>query len=123
VFADVAADGIFEVGDGFEDAASDLPAGDGREEAFDGIEPGCGGRSEMEDPARVIGKPLPDLGMLMGGVVVGDGMDDPTGPDSALDGVEELDELLVGVVGMQRPTTVPSRMLRAANRVVVPLRL
>jgi hypothetical protein len=26
-------------------------------------------------------------------------------------------------LGMQRPTTVPSRMLRAANRVVVPLRL
>src|SRR2546430_15926003 len=51
----------------------------------------------MEDPARVIGEPLLDLGMLVGGVVVGDGMDDLAGPDRALDSVEELDELLVGV--------------------------
>src|SRR5216684_4616716 len=51
----------------------------------------------MEDPAGMIGEPLLDLGMLVGGVVVGDGMDDFAGPDSALDGVEELDELLVGV--------------------------
>ena len=35
--------------------------------------------------------------MLVGGVVVGNRMDDPAGPDRALDGVEELDELLVGV--------------------------
>src|SRR5260370_2536903 len=53
----------------------------------------------MEDPARVIGEPPLDLGMLVGGVVVGDGMDNPARPDSALDGVEELDELLVGVAG------------------------
>jgi hypothetical protein len=49
----------------------------------------------MEDPAWMIGEPLLDLGMLVGGVVVDDGMDDLAGPDSALDGVEELDELLV----------------------------
>ena len=97
MLSDVAADGVFEVGDRFEDAASDLPAGDGREEAFDGIEPGCGSRGEMEDPARVIGEPLFDLGMFVGGVVVGDGMDNPAGPDRTLDGAEELDELLVGV--------------------------
>src|SRR5580700_8065943 len=53
----------------------------------------------MEDPARVIGEPPRDLGMLVGGVVVGDGMDNPARPDSALNGVEELDELLVGVAG------------------------
>jgi hypothetical protein len=29
--------------------------------------------------------------MLVGGVVVGDGMNDPAGPDRSLDGVEELD--------------------------------
>ena len=67
MLADVAADGLLEVGDRFEDAAPDLPAGDDGEEAFDGIEPGCGGRGEMEDPARVIGEPLLDLGMLVGG--------------------------------------------------------
>ena len=97
VFADVAADGVFEVGDRFEDAAWDSPAGNDREEAFDGVEPGGGGRGEREDPSGVVGQPVPDLGMLVGGIVVGDGMDDLAGRDGALDGVEELDELLVGV--------------------------
>src|SRR5260370_35986494 len=53
----------------------------------------------MEGGARVGGEPPLDLWMLVGGVVVGDGMDKPARPDSALDGVEELDELLVGVAG------------------------
>ena len=97
MLADVAADGVFEIGEGFEDAAPDLPAGNGREEAFDSVEPGCRGRGEMEDPAGVIGKPLFHLGVLMGGVVIGDGMDDPAGSDATLDGIEEFDELLVGV--------------------------
>jgi len=39
VLLDVAADGILEIGDRFEDAASDLPAGNDRKEAYDGIEP------------------------------------------------------------------------------------
>ena len=123
MLADVAADGVLEIGDGFEDAAPDAPAGDDGEEAFDGVEPRGGGWGEMEHPSWVIGEPLFDLGMLVRGVVVGDGMDDLAGPDGALDGIEEFDEFLVGVARMQRPTTVPSRMLSAANRVVVPLRL
>lgn len=69
MLVDIAADGVFEVGDGFEDAASDAPAGDDREETFNRVEPGSGGRSEMEDPARVIGQPAPDLGVLVGGVI------------------------------------------------------
>src|SRR5436305_1892608 len=51
----------------------------------------------MEHPARMIGEPLLDLGMFVGGVVVGNGMDASTGPDRALDGVEELDEFLMSV--------------------------
>ena len=124
VVFDVAGDFGFEFGDGFEDAASDSPAGDGREEALDGVEPGGRCRREMEDPARMIRQPFPDLGMLVGGVVVDDGVDDLAGRDGALDGVEETDEFLMAMLlGMQRPMTVPSRILRAANRVVVPLRL
>jgi hypothetical protein len=94
VLADVAADGVLDIGDGFEDTASDLSAGDGREEPFEDVEPGCGGGSDMEHPARVIGELLGDLGMLVDGVVVGDGVDDLAGPDSALDGGEEVGELL-----------------------------
>ena len=50
-------------------------------------------------------------------------MDAPAGRDIGLDGVEEADELLVAVACMQRPMTLPSSTLRAANRVVVPCRL
>jgi hypothetical protein len=41
VLSDVAADGVFEVGDRFEDATSDLSASDDGEEAFDSVEPEC----------------------------------------------------------------------------------
>jgi hypothetical protein len=41
--------------------------------------------------------------MLVGGVVVGDGMNDTAGPDRALDGVEELDELFMGVARHAAP--------------------
>ena len=96
---DVTADGVLEVCDGFEDAAPDSPAGDDGEEAFDGVEPrgrcGC----EMEDPARMIRQPFPDLRVLMGGVVVGDGVDDLARRNRPLDRVEELDEFQVGVLG------------------------
>ena len=61
------------------------------------------------------------LACLWAGVVVEDHMDALAGRDIGLDGAEEADELLVGC--MQRPMTLPSSTLRAANRVVVPCRL
>ena len=112
-----------EVDDGVEDAAADAPAGEHGEEALDGIEPGAGGRREVERPARMVGEPGLHLGMLVCGIVVEDGVDQLAGRDGALDGVEEADELLMAMRGMQRPMTVPSSTLSAANRVVVPWRL
>lgn len=50
----------------------------------------------MEDPARMIGQPFPDLWVLVGGGVVGDGVDDLARRNGPLDGVEELDEFLEG---------------------------
>ena len=120
---EVAVDGGLKVDDRAEDAAPDALSGEFGEEVFDGVEPGAGGRGEVEDPARVAGEPGFDLGMLVGGVVVEDGVDQLAGRDLALDGVEEADELLVRCRCMQRPRTTPSSMLRAANRVVVPWRL
>ena len=64
VLADVAADGVLEIGDGGEHAAPDAPSGDDREEVFDGVDPGRGGWREMEDPALMIGQPLPDFSRL-----------------------------------------------------------
>ena len=52
---------------------------------------------EVERPARMTSKPLDDLRMLVGGVVVHDGVDGLARGDLALDGVEEADELLMPV--------------------------
>src|SRR5215472_17832176 len=58
---------------------------------------GAGGRGEVEDPARMPGEPSSDLRVLMGGVVVEDGVDDLAGWHLALDGIKETDELLMRV--------------------------
>ncbi len=42
-------------------------------------------------------------GMFVGGVVVGDGVDDFAGRQGAFDGVEELDEFLMGMSGHAAP--------------------
>lgn len=154
---DVAANGVLKIGDRVEDAAPDAPAGDDGEDPLDGVEPGGRGGREMEDPARMIGLPFPDLGMLVSDVVVGDGMNQLSRRYGPLNGIEKLDEFLVGVLGHAaanriwrrrwwswcrtcpesnnnrtcgpppmadiRPITVPSRIFRAVNNVVVPLRL
>jgi hypothetical protein len=49
----------------------------------------------MEGPARVAGEPGQDLGMLVGGIVVEDGVDHLARRHLALDRVQEADELLV----------------------------
>ncbi len=99
VLPDEPADFVFQLGDGGEDAAPQALAGQGREEALDGVQPGGRGGREVENPARVVGQPSLDLGMLVGPVIVQDGMDDLARRDGALDGVEELDELLVAMLG------------------------
>lgn len=53
----------------------------------------------MKHPARMIGEPLQDLRVLVGGVVVEDGVDDLAGRHDTLDGVEEFDELLMPMLG------------------------
>ena len=68
-------------------------------------------------------QPLSHLRMLVGYVVVDDGVDRLLDRHLRLDGIEEADELLVPVALQLRPMTVPSRTLRAANSVVVPWRL
>jgi hypothetical protein len=45
---DEAIDGGFKVVDGSEDAAHQAPAREFGEKALDGVEPGCGGRGEVE---------------------------------------------------------------------------
>ena len=61
-----------QLGDGVEGAATDAFFGDLGEEALDQVEPGGGGRSEVQMEARMRREPASDLGGLMGGVVVED---------------------------------------------------
>ena len=50
---------------------------------------------EVEGPARMAAEPCANLGMLVGGVVVDDGVDELCRPGPRLDGVEKADELLM----------------------------
>ena len=52
----------------------------------------------MENPTRMTLEPGHDLGVLVGAIVVEDGMDHLASRDITLDGVEKTDELLVTVL-------------------------
>ena len=73
---DVAGDRLFEVIDGAEDAPFQALAGELGEKAFDGVEPRARGRREVERPSRMCREPGQHLGVLVGGVVVEDGVND-----------------------------------------------
>jgi hypothetical protein len=68
-------DGELQVNDGPEHASFEATARELGEEAFDRIEPGCRGRGEVERPAGMPGQPLAYLRMLVGRIVVDDGVD------------------------------------------------
>ena len=104
-FFDEAVDGGLEVGDGGEHAALEASACELGEEAFDGVEPGRRGWSEVERPARMLGQPFAHLGMLVGGIIVDDGVDILGSGDLRVDGAEEADELLVamGLTSRRKP--------------------
>jgi hypothetical protein len=90
-------DGGFQLLDGPEDAAFEALFGELCEEAFDGVEPRCRGRGEVEDEARMAIEPFHDLGVLVRGIIVDDGMDRLFSGDIGIDGVEEADELLMAM--------------------------
>src|SRR5271155_2627331 len=97
VIVEEAVDGGLQVGHGSEDAAFEAAFGEDCEEALDGVEPGGRGRGEVEGPAWMARDPLPHGGMLVGGVIVEDGVDGFASGNLALDRVEETDELLVAM--------------------------
>ena len=95
---DVSFDGGLQIDDGMEDAALQALSGQGREEVFDGIQPGARCRREMENPTGMTLKPCHDFGMFMRSIVVEDGMDHLADRHLAFDGVEKADELLMTVL-------------------------
>ena len=68
-------------------------------------------------------QPSLHLRMLVGGIVVDDGLDGPVGWHGPLNGIEETDELPRRWRCMHWPITVPSSTFNAANSIVVPWRL
>jgi hypothetical protein len=92
-----AIDGGLKVDHALEDAALEPAFAELGEEALDGVDPTGRGRCEVEGPSRMTDKPGAHLGVLVGGVIVDDGMDDLSGRDLDLDGVQEADELLMPV--------------------------
>ena len=68
-------------------------------------------------------EPGAHLGVLVGGVVIDDGVNEFPGWHRGLDLVEEADEFLMAVALHVRPITVPSSTLSVANTVVVPCRM
>ena len=103
VAPNIGTNGVLEVGDRLEDAAADGPAGQDREEILHGVEPRSRSWGEMESPTRIVGQPFEDLRVLVRSVVVDDGVDDLSGRNGALDGVEELDEFLVAMMRHAAP--------------------
>ena len=96
-FGEEAVDGGLKIDNRVEHAAFEPPPRQPGEQSLDGIEPGARFRGEVEDEARMPRQPSPHLGVLVGGVVVEDDMDDFADRDLRLDGVEKADELLMAV--------------------------
>ena len=94
---DEAKDGGLQLGDGSEDAALETPARELGEEALYRIEPGGRGRGEVEGPAGMTSEPIAHIRVLVGGVIVDDGMDRHSFRHAAIDGGEETDELLMAM--------------------------
>src|SRR5215203_5717449 len=94
---DVTIDGALKVEHRAEDAPFQSPLGEGGEEGLHRVEPGTGGRGEVEGEARMAGEPGDHLGMLVGGIVVEDDVDELAGRDVRLDDVQEADEFLVAM--------------------------
>ena len=97
VVRDEVQDRRLEILEGIVDAAPEPAAGQLPEEDLDRVRPEAGGRLEVEGPAPAVRQPLRDGRVLVGGVVVHDGVNLPLGGRRLVDLLEERDELLVPV--------------------------
>ena len=95
LLGDEAIDGGLKVDNGVEYAALQPSLGQLGKEAFDGIEPGTGRWREVKGEAGMAVKPLADLGVFVGGVIVEDHVHCLVAGNVGVDGVQKADELLV----------------------------
>ena len=73
------------------------PLGEFGEIAFDGVQRRCRCGGKVEGPSRMVLKPFFDLRMLVGGVIVDDGVNGLALGNGGLRIIQEADELLVPV--------------------------
>jgi len=102
VCRDEVIDALNQLLDTGERAAADGLVGDQREEALDLVEPRTVGRDEMHVPARSRRQPRLDLGVAVGGVVVGNAVDVQLGRHGLVDLAQEGQELLMTVARLAR---------------------
>ena len=111
----VAVDGFAEFGNGAEDAAIELVAGEHGEDGLHRVEPGASCRGKVHVEAGTALEPGPDLRLIVGGVIVDDEMDDALLGGAAVDGVEGADECLVSMAGHALDYQHGSRLARRAG--------
>ena len=80
-----------------EDAAAKSLLGELPKPALDEFQPGAAGGDEAQMEARMLGKPGSDACVLVGLVVVEDQMQVELGWELAIEGAQELEELLLAV--------------------------
>ena len=121
VFEEVVDRGL-QVGDGAKDAALDRALGMVRKKPSTALSQEADALGEMERPSRMAFEPSANIGMLMGGVVVDDGVDRLSNGNLLLEDIEEATELLMAMALHVAADHRPSRTFIAANSVVVPWR-
>ena len=97
VLGDETVDCSLKVDEGTEDTSFQPPPRQFGEEAFHSVEPATGCRGKVEGPTRVPGQPGADFFMLVGRIIVDNGVDGLVCRNIALDAVEKSDELLVAM--------------------------
>ena len=120
---DAVADGHDELFQVVEDTASQPVLRDVAEEAFHHVEPGGRGRRKAHMKSPVFLQPALHLFMFVRRVVIADQIDFLVGSNGLIDHAQELQPLLMTVFLLAQAKTSPLATSRAANRVVVPLRL
>ena len=98
-FGEIAVDGGLKIDNAVEDAALEPLPGQLGEEPFDGVEPGGGGRGEMEMEPRMPFEPGSYLGMFVRRIVVDDQVQLLPGRGLAVDLVEEANKFLMPIGG------------------------
>ena len=123
VFGEKVIDGGLQLGDALEDAAADSLAGDLGEEALNEVQPGRRSRNEVQLEAWMPLQPRLNFLCLVRRVVVDDEMEIEMLGYGPVDLLQEPDEFFGAMAGQTFADDLPVFTFKAANSVVVPLRL